>query len=314
MPIRLLALVLLLGAAAASAASLPKEPPVPPEDIDVDAMARAKDTPRPAEAAAAPASADGYEPGQVEPGVVPPVSETPPAPEDSDVDAPARTKDVTAPKAAEDAATSEGADRPEPGHAELDPVASAARDAPETVDATAMDAATVDGGHDEAPKDAHAEDAAETTDAEAASAPAEAEPTDETSPIGEEATAEHAASPEAGVTGPSEGDKRHGATCERHAQNLLDAAQRGDYATATRDFDAHLRAALPASKLKQAWESLSRFGVLQARGQMHPGMGQGYYVVSIPLIFEKANLYAQIACDGDDHIAGFHVNPLDIGP
>src|SRR5262249_21328382 len=64
---------------------------------------------------------------------------------------------------------------------------------------------------------------------------------------------------------------------------------------------------MPPPKLKQQWDSLAQFGKLVARGQSHLGTGQGYTIVMVPLIFEKTNLVAQIACGSDGRIAGFHV-------
>ena len=107
-------------------------------------------------------------------------------------------------------------------------------------------------------------------------------------------------------------DARLAAGCEARATSILDAAQKGDYAAAVRDFDAKMRSAMPAAKFKQAWESLAQFGALQARGQSHPATGEGYLIVTIPLIFEKANLYARIACGSDGRIAGFYVKPLEV--
>jgi hypothetical protein len=66
---------------------------------------------------------------------------------------------------------------------------------------------------------------------------------------------------------------------------------------------------MPPPKLKDAWDQLSQFGKLVARGQSHLGAGDGYTIVIIPLIFEKANLVAQIACGTDGRIAGFYVKP-----
>jgi len=109
---------------------------------------------------------------------------------------------------------------------------------------------------------------------------------------------------------PSATDKSIAAACEARATALLDAAQKADYATATRDFDAKMRTALPAPKFQQAWESLGQFGHLQARGQSHPMKGDGYIAITVPLIFDKANLYAQIACGSDGRIAGFYLKPL----
>jgi len=97
------------------------------------------------------------------------------------------------------------------------------------------------------------------------------------------------------------------AGCAARAASLLDDAAKADYGNATRDFNAKMRTDMPAPKFKQQWESLAQFGKLVARGQSHLGTGEGYTLVMIPLIFEKTNLVAQIACGSDGRIAGFHV-------
>lgn len=97
------------------------------------------------------------------------------------------------------------------------------------------------------------------------------------------------------------------AACVARATSLLDDAAKADYGSATRDFDAKMRTDLPAPKFRQQWESLTQFGKLVARGQSHLSAGQGYTLVMVPLIFEKTNLVAQIACGSDGRIAGFHV-------
>jgi len=106
---------------------------------------------------------------------------------------------------------------------------------------------------------------------------------------------------------PSDTEKRIAAGCVARATSLLDEAQKADYGNVTRDFDAKMRTDMPAAKFKQQWESLGQFGKLVARGQSHLGTGEGYTLVMIPLIFEKNNLVAQIACGSDGRIAGFHV-------
>jgi hypothetical protein len=105
-------------------------------------------------------------------------------------------------------------------------------------------------------------------------------------------------------------EQRLAKACEARATSLLDAAQKGDFAGATKDFDAKMRTGLPVPKFKQAWESLAQFGALTARGQSHPAAADGYIAVTIPLLFEKANLYAQVACGSDGRVAGFYVKPL----
>ncbi len=111
---------------------------------------------------------------------------------------------------------------------------------------------------------------------------------------------------------PSDDERRIAASCEARATSLLDAAQKGDYAGATRDFDAKMRAGLPVPKFKQAWESLAQFGTLTARGQTHLAKNDGYIAVTVPLLFEKANLYAQVACGSDGRVAGFYIKPLEM--
>ena len=104
---------------------------------------------------------------------------------------------------------------------------------------------------------------------------------------------------------------RIAASCRARATSLLDEAQKGDFAGATRDFDAKMRTALPAPKLKEAWASLAQFGTLNARGQSHLSSAEGYTVVMIPLIFDKANLVAQVSCGTDGRVAGFYIKPIE---
>lgn len=190
------------------------------------------------------------------------------------------------------------------------------------------DSATTEVPATATPAAAASDDASASTDAGTA-APTEtqtpaaeksAEPAAEASPDVSAKAAPAPAAPDDRMTGrpsplapeppPSTTEKSIAAGCEARAAGLLDAAQKGDYATATRDFDAKMRTAMPQPKFKQAWESLAQFGRLQGRGQSHPMKGDGYIAITIPLIFDKANLYAQIACGSDGRIAGFYVKPL----
>lgn len=226
-------------------------------------------------------------------------------PETIDVDAMARAKDAAAGNAAappavaasvESAAGSAEAREPTPPAPATAPATTA-----ETIDVDAMARA----------KDASASEAEKP----AASAPAPApEPISSAAPHAP-AAATTAAQPVTGVPpllsatrDPAE--QRLAKACEARATSLLDAAQKGDFAGATKDFDAKMRTGLPVAKFKQAWESLAQFGALTARGQSHPAAANGYIAVTIPLLFEKANLYAQVACGSDGRVAGFYVKPL----
>lgn len=197
----------------------------------------------------------------------------PGAPEDIDVDAMARAKDV-------------GAQPPAPAAAD------AAADASATPNSDADTSAA-------APPTAQAQAPAEpATDA----APA---------PTAQDAIGQPP-SPLASTPAAGSAEGRLADACEARAKSLLDAAQQGDYAAAMQDFDAKMRSGLPQPKFRQAWESLAQFGALTARGQPHPALSEGYIAVTIPLIFEKANLYAQVTCGSDGRIAGFYVKPLDV--
>jgi hypothetical protein len=152
----------------------------------------------------------------------------------------------------------------------------------------------------------------ETTPPE--STPAEAPPATETpAPAAEpapSAPAPETEAPAAAEAADSPADKEArslAASCVARSTSLLDNAAKSDFGGATRDFDAKMRTDMPPAKLKQQWDSLAQFGKLVARGQSHVSSGQGYLIVMIPLIFEKTNLVAQVACGTDGRIAGFHV-------
>ena len=235
----------------------------------------------------------------------------PAAPQDIDVDAMARAKDVDANAsgqtdatgvAAEPAVGAQDSAAAADAQAQADPSVAADPDAGTTGtaggDALAGEAIPVGGEAASRPEDRAGEPAASTK------LPA-------TAPRAGDAQAPATAAAPADGEPAAPGD-RVTAMCEARATALLDAAQKGDYAGATRDFDAKMRSALPEAKFRQAWESLARFGALTARGQPHPMSDSGYVAITIPLLFEKANLYAQVACGSDGRVAGFYVKPLGV--
>lgn len=233
------------------------------------------------------------------------------SPQEIDVDAMARAKDgkptepLVAPAAAQ-APTAVG----EAAHAEAAAPAAGESAPADSATPAAVEAAPVDAA---APAADEAAPAAATDTAAPAPAPADAAPApapEATPNAAEDVAPATRPSPLAPPPAPNALEKSLAAACEARATALLDAAQKADYASATRDFDARMRTALPPPKFQQAWESLAQFGHLQARGQSHPMKGDGYIAITIPLVFDKANLYAQIACGSDGRIAGFYVKPL----
>jgi hypothetical protein len=231
-----------------------------------------------------------------------------------DVDAMARAKDVKTggPDATPSPTTDPAPTTSVPGEASPPSTPQAPDDTPSAVadraaapqDRLETDPATSQPPADEAAADDAADDAVPAGDA---SKTATAEPP------GDPAAPEKADAPaEAAASQASSAERRRADACVARAGALLDAAQAHDYDKATRDFDAKMRSALPVAKFQQAWESLAQFGKLTARGQTHPGSHEGYVVVTIPMVFEKANLYAQVSCGSDGRIAGFYVKPLEL--
>ena len=212
--------------------------------------------------------------------------------DDIDVDAMARAKDVKAGDAAplaQDAAT-----------ARVDEAGDGASAGKSSVEAQPVgDAAPPQDGAeaDPAPSPPTGEVAGTEATAEEAVEVAPADVTAETAPD----------APGAGAAG-----RRQADACIGRTRSLLDAAQAGDFEKATHDFDAKMRGALTPEQFRQNWTSLAQFGRFSARGQAHPASHEGYVVVTVPLVFEKANLYAQVSCGSDGRIAGFYVKPLQL--
>ncbi|MGA9341086.1 MAG: DUF3887 domain-containing protein [Rhodanobacteraceae bacterium] len=102
-----------------------------------------------------------------------------------------------------------------------------------------------------------------------------------------------------------------GTLCSSRISDMLDALGKDDYVTAEVDFDAKLRASLPPEKLEQEWKSLTpKYGKITARGETHIAADKGYIAATVPLVFEKGTLAAQVACGDKGAVVGFHVVPI----
>ncbi len=215
------------------------------------------------------------------------------APETIDVDALARSKDG-------DGSTPAGTDAPSAPGAETPPAEAVNSAAP--TEAPPAETPHVDAASEAPPVDTTPTEAPPPADTQAAP-PVEVPPS---------------AAPESTVAAPTtDADKKAvdekisiAGSCQARATSLLDDAEKGDFKGATSAFDAKMHTAMPPPKLKEAWDQLAQFGKLVARGQSHLSSGEGYTVVMIPLIFDKANLVAQIACGTDGRIAGFYIKPV----
>lgn len=111
----------------------------------------------------------------------------------------------------------------------------------------------------------------------------------------------------------AEGDSRAAQIdkgCKVLSEALLDALGKGDYTTAGKSFNNEMKKALPASKLRESWESLlTNFGPPQMRGDPQGKRDKGLAAIYTPLKFQRGNLVSQVACDVDGKIAGFYVLP-----
>ena len=99
--------------------------------------------------------------------------------------------------------------------------------------------------------------------------------------------------------------------CANLSGSLLDAFDKGDFKTATSNFDSQMLAAVDAQKLGEVQKSISgQFGKLESRGTPQNVMYQGMAVISTPMHYEKGNLAAVVACDKDGKVAGFRIHPV----
>ncbi|HWG66889.1 MAG TPA: DUF3887 domain-containing protein [Rhodanobacteraceae bacterium] len=99
--------------------------------------------------------------------------------------------------------------------------------------------------------------------------------------------------------------------CDDLSSAMLGALEKGDFEAASSKFDAQMRANLDAKKLGTVWTSVSaKLGALQSRGFPQAAMYQQLFIVVTPLYFQNGGVKAQIVCDMDNRIVGFHLQPL----
>jgi dienelactone hydrolase len=91
------------------------------------------------------------------------------------------------------------------------------------------------------------------------------------------------------------------------AENLVDQMARGDFAAATKDFNAEMKIAAPEATLKDIWDQLFiQRGAFRQRIASTNEVVQGYQTVFVSCQFEKGELDAQVTFDNQGKIAGLH--------
>lgn len=99
-----------------------------------------------------------------------------------------------------------------------------------------------------------------------------------------------------------------GQTIRQTAEIVVDAFQKGDYATVTAYFDDRMKKAVSPTKMKFAWEAVEgQFGPLKsADTNVEESLHESYRILLIPCIFEKGEINLQLAFDDAGRISGLY--------
>src|SRR4249919_2823610 len=80
------------------------------------------------------------------------------------------------------------------------------------------------------------------------------------------------------------------------ATRLLDRLDAGQFDPAVAEFGGDMKAAVPADRLKQIWQSLpAQVGAASGRGTAQISKQEGVTLVQIPLHYARAELIAKVA-------------------
>ena len=94
------------------------------------------------------------------------------------------------------------------------------------------------------------------------------------------------------------------------AEGMVDSMAKGDFASATKDFDATMKAALPAEKLGQSWAQVTaQIGAFKSRTGSREAQEAGYQTVRVTCRFEKNPMDIKVVFDKDRKIAGLWFVP-----
>ena len=99
------------------------------------------------------------------------------------------------------------------------------------------------------------------------------------------------------------------------AQRLLDRLDTDQFDAAASEFGPEMKAAVPAERLKQVWQSLpAQFGAAKGRGEAVVSDHSGTALIEIPLHYEHGELIGKVAIGSDGKIVGFLVQPAPPPP
>ena len=96
----------------------------------------------------------------------------------------------------------------------------------------------------------------------------------------------------------------------RLAETMVDSMAKGDFASATKDFDATMNAVLPAEKLGQSWAQVTAFaGAFKSRTESREAQEAGFQTVHVICRFEKSPIDIKVVFDKDGRVGGLWMNP-----
>ena len=94
------------------------------------------------------------------------------------------------------------------------------------------------------------------------------------------------------------------------AEGMVDSMAKGDFASATKDFDATMQAALSAEQLGQSWAQVTaQIGAFKSRTGSREAQEAGFQTVHVTCQFEKANWDIKVTFDKDGKIGGLLGSP-----
>ena len=94
------------------------------------------------------------------------------------------------------------------------------------------------------------------------------------------------------------------------AEGLVDSMAKGDFASATKDFDATMKAAMSAERLGQIWSQLTaQFGPFKSRTGSREAQEAGFQCVYVTCQFEKLSLDMKVVISGSGQVSGLWIVP-----
>ena len=94
------------------------------------------------------------------------------------------------------------------------------------------------------------------------------------------------------------------------AEGIADSMAKGDFASATKDFDAAMNAAMSAERLGQTWSQLTaQTGPFKSRTGSREAQEAGFQCVYVTCQFEKVSLDVKVVINGSGQVSGLWIVP-----